>query len=280
MIRSRTVQLETKRCCELVGVSRALVYYEPKQKPPHPLSEEICRAADEHPAYGYRRVARQLCKEGFQISEKETRLQMRKMGLQRPIKQRKVRTTYSVPVDEQNRAKGFLPTAPNQLWVSDITYVPVGKRGLGFLAAVIDAYSRKVVGHRFGTSLHASLCIDALKMALAFRNPAPGWIHHSDRGSQYASEKYRSLVAEHGGLVSFSGAGKPRDNAIAESFFKTLKTEEVYTNEYETLEAAANAIRRFIDLDYNLTRLHSSLDYESPADFETLKAEERLTTCV
>lgn len=280
MIRSRTVQVGTKRCCELVRVSRALVYYEPKQKPTHPLSEEICRVADEHPAYGYRRVARQLCKEGFQISEKETRLQMRKIGLLRPKKQRKTQTTYSVPVDEQNRAKGFVPTGPNQLWVSDITYVPVGKRRFGYLATVLDAYSRKVVGYKFGTSLHASLCIDALQMALAVRNPSPNWIHHSDRGSQYASEKYRSLVAEHGGLVSFSGVGKPRDNAIAESFFKTLKTEEVRANEYETLEAASNAICRFIDMEYNLTRLHSSLGYESPADFETLKAEERLEPCV
>ncbi len=280
MIRSRKTMLSVKRCCELAGVSRALAYYEPSQKPPHILASEICRVADEQPAYGYRRVARQLCKEGFEISEKEIRLQMRKLGLLRPKKQRKTQTTYSVPVDEQNRAKGFLPTGPNQLWVSDITYVPVGKRGFGYLAAVIDAYSRKVVGHCFGTSLHASLCCNALRMALAGRNPAPGWIHHSDRGTQYASQEYRGLVAGHGGLVSFSGSGKPRDNAIAESFFKTLKTEEVYINEYETLEAAALAIRRFIDLDYNLTRLHSSLGYESPADFETLKAEERLTTCV
>lgn len=280
MIKERTTPLDVKRCCQLAGVSRALVYYKPAQKQPHPLAQEICRVADARQAYGYRRVARQLCKEGFEITEKETRLQMRKLGLSRPKKQRKAQTTYSVPVDEQNRAKGFLPTGPNQLWVSDITYVPVGKRGFGYLAAVLDAYSRKVVGHSFGTSLHTNLCINALQMAIAERKPSPGWVHHSDRGSQYASQEYRGLVAANGGQMSFSGAGKPRDNAFAESFFKTLKAEEVGMNEYETLEVASDAIRRFIDLEYNLTRLHSSLGYESPADFEMLRAEELQTTCV
>lgn len=281
MTRTRSCRIvSTKRCCELLNVSRALVYYEPRVKQPHPLTVEILRIADRFPAYGYRRVARKLCKEGFQISEKEARLQMRKMGLLVRKKQRRMATTYSVPVSEQNRAKGFVPTAPNQLWVSDITFIAVGKRRKGFLAAVIDAYSRKVVGYQFGTSLHTELCLDALQMALASRKPARGWIHHSDRGTQYASKEYREMVEGHGGLSSFSAAGCPQDNAIAESFFKTLKIEEVYCSEYDTLEMARDALRRFIDLEYNLIRLHSSLGYESPADFETLKAEERLKSCV
>ena len=275
MIRARSVKVPVLRCCKLLRVSRALVYFSPKPEGPHPLAEDIERVSGESPAYGYRRVAKQLQKEGSKISEKQTRLQMKKMGLLRAKKRRKAQTTYSVPVSQANVAKGFISRRPNELWVSDITYVPFGKRGFAYLAVVMDAFSRRIVGHSVSRSLHSELCVRALGSALQKRNPALGWIHHSDRGSQYASCAYRELVESHGGTLSFSGIGKPRDNALAESFFRTLKTEEVFMNEYESFEAAAHAMGRFIDEEYNRRRLHSSLGYETPVGFETLKAEER-----
>jgi putative transposase len=279
MIRARSCKLPVRRCCELVGVSRALVYHKGKEPKTHPLANEMRRVSDEHLAYGYRRIARQMQKEGHRITEKQTRLQMRKMGIQRPIKRRKAQTTFSIEVCQNNTAKGFSPTKMNELWVADITYVPVGKRRFAYFAVVLDAFSRRALGYCLSRTLHSDLCLFALQKALDERRPEPGWLHHSDRGSQYASRAYCQMVRNSGGISSFSGAGKPRDNALAESFFRTLKAEEVFMNEYETFEAAEQALGRFID-EYNRQRLHSSLGYETPADFETLKAEERQTVSV
>lgn len=280
MIRIRSRNVPIRRCCELLNVSRALVYHEPAKPAAHPFKDEIERTCGASPAYGYRRVAASLRKQGVSITEKQARLQMRKMGLLRPKKRRKAHTTFSVPIEAMNLAKSSRPNNPNELWVADITYVPFGKRGYAYLAAIVDAFSRKVVGHSISRSLHSDLCIDALQKAVSSRRPAQGWIHHSDRGSQYASKAYRDLVASSGGLLSFSGVGKPRDNAIAESFFKTLKTEEVFWAEYETFEDAEKGLGAFIDEVYNQNRLHSSLGYESPVEFERRMAERNLIECV
>lgn len=279
MIRARSCKLPVRRCCELAGVSRALVYHRIKEPKTHPLASELRRVSDEHLTYGYRRIARQMQKEGHRITEKQTRLQRQKMGLQRPIKRRKTRTTFSMEVCQNNIAKGFSPAGMNELWVADITYVPIGKRGFAYLAIVLDAFSRRAVGHCLSRTLHSDLCLFALQRALDERKPLAGWIHHSDRGSQYASRAYCQMVTANGGTSSFSGAGKPRDNALAESFFRTLKAEEVFMNEYETFEAAEQGLSSFID-EYNRQRLHSSLGYESPVHYETLIAEERQTISV
>jgi putative transposase len=153
------------------------------------------------------------------------------------------------------------------VWVADITYVATGEGWL-YLAAVLDLCSRKVVGWHTADHLRTDLVSAALRQALAQRQPEPGWVHHSDRGVQYASDDYQELLQEYGGVASMSRAGNCYDNAVMESFFGTLKTELIYHERYATRKEAAQALFEYLEGFYNTTRLHSSLGYQSPLEFE------------
>jgi transposase InsO family protein len=166
-----------------------------------------------------------------------------------------------------NLAKDLVLTGVNQLWVADITYIRLLLEFV-YLAVILDAFSRRVIGWALGRTLEAGLTVAALKLAIARGRVQPGLVHHSDRGSQYASTEYIDLLTEHDVLISMSRRGNPYDNAKAESFFKTLKYEEVYRTEYRDFEDAHRQIRKFIESVYNQERLHSALGYRPPVEFE------------
>jgi transposase InsO family protein len=159
------------------------------------------------------------------------------------------------------------PTAVNQLWVADITYIRL-RTEFVYLAVILDAFSRRVVGWALGRTLEAELAITALRMALIERQPSPGLVHHSDRGVQYASHAYTEMLKQHHAAISMSRRGNPYDNAACESFMKTLKQEEVYPNEYRDFHEARASIREFLERVYNRKRLHSALRYLPPVAFE------------
>jgi transposase InsO family protein len=264
---------QASHACEIVRVSRAGFYrhyeeHEPRQADVA-LRDLIQQIVLENRCYGYRRVAAELCHRGVVTNRKRVLRLMRADNLLAVRKQRFVFTTdsrhgYAVYA---NLAARLRLTGVNQLWVSDITYVRLRETFL-YLAIVMDAYSRRVVGWELGEDLRAELALNALNRALADRPIEPGLVHHSDRGVQYCSQTYVERLQAYGFVISMSRTGNPYDNAKAESFMKTLKSEEVYLHQYRDQEEARTCIQRFIEEVYNGKRLHSSLGYLSPAAFE------------
>ena len=257
-----------------MDISRSTYYYKPhtdeaKCKQDADIRDRLEELALHFTRYGYRRMTVQLQREGFMVNHKRVLRLMQESDLLCRSKRRFVRTTDSdhpYPV-YPNVYGDTIITGVDQVWVADITYIRLLHEFV-YLAVILDAYSRRVVGWALSRHIDAALTCAALKAAIAERNPSAGCIHHSDRGVQYAAEEYIAILNEHGFVISMSRKGNPYDNAQAESFMKTLKVEEVYVSEYRTFAEVKERIGEFIKLIYNQERLHSALGYLSPVEFE------------
>jgi putative transposase len=235
------------------------------------LRDAIQRIALQWPAYGRPRITAELRRQGWNVNPKRVYRLMREDNLLCVRKRKFVVTTDSKHQRRiyPNLAQEMALSAINQLWVADITYIRLETEFI-YLAVILDAYSRRVIGWALDRTIEDDLTLAALRMALSRRTVAPGLVHHSDRGSQYASNDYIDLLQEHKIEPSMSRKGNPWDNAACESFMKTLKYEEVHRNEYRDLEHARREIGRFLNKVYNQRRLHSALGYRPPAEFERL----------
>lgn len=272
--------LSLERMCQLLAVNRGSYYRQQDAPGSAPTGVDLRAAIEavvlEFPAYGYRRVTRALQRSGWQVNHKRVLRIMREESLLCRLRRRWVKTTDSehglaVYPNLLKDAGWRRLSQVDEAWVADITYIRL-PRGFCYLAALLDGYSRKVVGWELSEEIDGELVLTALHRALQARKPALGWIHHSDRGVQYACGAYVEALLAAGARISMSGKGCPRDNAQAESFMRTLKHEEVYLQDYQSFAEAKQTIGYFIDAVYNEKRLHSSLGYRPPSEFEQLLA--------
>lgn len=279
MIDQHRKQWRTLRfACEALAVSVS-GYYRWRKHPGRfgryhrvpPLRAAIHEAyAASRQTYGSPRIHAALAAQGVNCCVNTVAKLMREDGLC-ARRRRKHKTTtdssHSLPVAENLLARHFVRSGPNQVWASDITFIPTGEGWL-YLATTLDLYSRRIVGWSMRQRMTRELVIDALQMAIAQRHPPKGLMHHSDRGSQYASGDFQRMLAAHGMVCSMSRKGEVYDNAVMESFYATLKCELVRKARYATRDEARKAIFEWIEVFYNRQRLHSSLGYRSPADYE------------
>jgi transposase InsO family protein len=266
-------ELSIRRLCELVGAGRTWWYTHPSSAEmatrDTALRDAIERIVLVFPGYGYRRVTAALRRDGWDVNHKRVLRVMRQEALLCQLQRRFVVTTDSAHAlrTYPNLLAATDLAGPDQAWVADITYVRLPTTFV-YLACLLDAWSRRCVGWHLSRWIDTDLALAALERAIAERRPAPGLIHHSDRGVQYASAAYTARLHDAGAQVSMAAVGNPYDNAKAESFFKTLKREEVYLNHYQTVQEAEENLGRFIADIYNAKRLHSSLGYRPPIEFE------------
>jgi transposase InsO family protein len=222
--------------------------------------------------YGSPKITKKLQQDGVQISARTVSRIMKHAGIRsRTVRKFKATTNsnHTMPVHENVLSQNFTATAPNQKWVTDITYIPT-REGWLYLASVMDLYSRKIVGWHMAERMTKDLVMNALRQAYRRRQPNSGLIHHSDRGSQYASHDYQELMIIYRMRGSMSRRGNCYDNACIESFHGILKKELIYLNDYQTRDEAQSSIFEYIEVFYNQQRIHSSLNYLSPSQFEQL----------
>jgi len=277
LIEAERASFSVPLMCRMLGVSRS-GYYDWKGRPPSRRSREDAALAQRireihhrsRATYGSPRVHAELRAIGIRCGRKRVARLMRKEGLKGCLRGRKKRTTRrdgsALPAPDLVH-RDFTAVAPDRLWVADITYVRT-EEGFLYLAFVLDAYSRRLVGWAMATHLRTELVVDALQMAIRRRRPSAGLIHHSDQGVQYTSLSFGKRMEEAGIVPSMGRVGSAYDNSMAESFIATLKTELLYRDRWPTRESAKTAIFEYLEIFYNRARIHSSLGYRSPAEFE------------
>jgi putative transposase len=273
-----------KTLCRLLGVSRSGFHAWERRAPSNRdladawLCEQVRQIhAESRGTYGARRVHAALGHRGVRVGRKRVERLMRLLGLSGLVPKRYRRTTIRVPgvrVADDLVDRDFAPAGPNELWCADIKYVRTWQGWL-YLGAVMDCYSRRIVGWSMRTDLEAELVVDALEMAIARRQPKPGLVHHSDQGSQYVSLRFGERCREIGIHRSMGSKGDCFDNAVAESFFATLEKDLLRRNSFPTRQEARTAVFDYIEAFYNAVRLHSTLGYQSPAEYEKMTKEEK-----
>lgn len=268
MIRQLAAEYPVSVLCEVLGVARSTVYYEPVVKAADAaLLVAIEQVLMRWPFYGYRRVTAQLKREGWTVGERRVRRVLQQLGHTASVGRVSATTTQSQHDLPRfpNRIKGLAIIRPNQVWVADITYIRLGRRFL-YLAIILDAHTRGIRGWHLSRSLDTrALTMNALQMALA-RHPAPA-IHHSDQGVQYAAAAYRALLPDTT-QISMAAAGRPTENGLAERFIRTLKEEHIDYAEYHDDADALQQIGHWLEVEYMTARIHSALGYLTPAEYE------------
>ncbi len=274
-LREQMPNVSVRTLCRWLGVNRRWYYQRRKQATREAQEVQLREAMEQiilsFTGYGYRRVTHALVRAGWQVNHKRVLRIMREQSWLCRQKRRTVHTTDSRHRYRRyaNLVAGRQFDAPDQCWVADLTYIRLPGEFI-YLAAILDRYSRKCLGWNLGRGLDSSLSLGALEMALQSREVSPGLIHHSDQGVQYANSASVNRLFDVGARISMAAVGNPYQNGVAESFMKTLKVEEVYLNDYQSLEQARANIDHFLSQVYNEQRLHSALGYRPPTEFEQL----------
>jgi transposase InsO family protein len=257
-----------ERLCAVLDCPRSSYYYQPSRGDATELSEAIEQLLLRRPFFGYRRIAAQLRREGRTVNTKVVRRILKALGLQRKVGQVRIRTTDSSHPHWRypNLVQGVQPKRPDQVWVADVTYIRLGSSFV-FLAVILDAYSRAVRGWALRRDLTKDLTLSALRMALQHATPS---IHHSDQGVQYTAFDYTDLLHQHHVRISMADTGEPTQNGLAERFMRTLKEELVDYADWHNFDEALADIQDWLEVEYNVCRIHSALNYATPAEVDAL----------